>query len=105
MRIPEFVQAIWHPLESAGHQAWCVGGCVRDMLLGHTPQDWDVTTDAKPEQVLVLFGDAAIPTGLAHGTVTVCMDEARIEVTTFRTDGAFLDHRHPAQVVFTPSLE
>ena len=92
-------------LELAGHQAWCVGGCVRDSLLGRTPEDWDITTDALPQETLALFGERAIPTGLRHGTVTVRTAVGPVEVTTFRIDGVYQDHRRPASVVFTPSLE
>lgn len=92
-------------LEAAGHQAWCVGGCVRDSLLGRTPEDWDITTDALPEETLTIFGERAIPTGLRHGTVTVRTGNGPIEVTTFRVDGAYRDHRRPDAVRFTLSLE
>ena len=69
--IPAPVRDILETLEAAGHHAWCVGGCVRDALLGRTPEDWDVTTAARPEETMALFGDRAVPTGLRHGTVTV----------------------------------
>lgn len=92
-------------LESAGHQAWCVGGCVRDGLLGRTPEDWDITTDALPEETMTLFGERALPTGLRHGTVTVRTQDGNVEVTTFRVDGAYRDHRRPESVCFTCSLE
>lgn len=102
--IPEFVSKILETLERAGHEAWCVGGCVRDSLLGRTPDDWDVTTDALPEDTLALFGDAALPTGLRHGTVTVRLDGGAAEVTAYRCDGAYGDHRHPDSVRFSHSL-
>ena len=92
-------------LEAAGCEAWCVGGCVRDLRLGRTPGDWDVTTNALPEQTLALFKDRAIPTGLQHGTVTVRTPERAVEITTFRRDGDYRDHRRPEQVTFTTSLE
>lgn len=92
-------------LEAAGHEAWCVGGCVRDLRLGRTPEDWDVTTNALPEQMLALFGDRAIPTGIQHGTVTVRTSERAVEITTFRRDGDYRDHRRPERVTFTCSLE
>lgn len=92
-------------LEAAGHEAWCVGGCVRDLRLGRTPEDWDVTTNALPEQMLALFGDRAIPTGIQHGTVTVRTSERAVEITTFRRDGDYRDHRRPERVIFTCSLE
>lgn len=103
--IPEYVREILAALESAGHEAWCVGGCVRDALLGRTPGDWDVTSSALPEQTLLLFGKRAIPTGLKHGTVTVQTNGGRVEVTTYRLDGAYQDHRRPESVTFTRSLE
>ena len=105
VKIPEHAAAVLTALEAAGHAAWCVGGCVRDSLLGRCPQDWDVTTAARPEQVLSVFGDRAVPTGLAHGTVTVKMAGGPVEVTTFRRDGTYRDHRRPQSVTFTDSLE
>lgn len=102
--IPEEVKKIMTRLEAAGYQAWCVGGAVRDTLLGLTPGDWDVTTNALPETVLALFSPRALPTGLKHGTVTVGGGRG-VEVTTFRRDGDYLDHRHPERVAFTGSLE
>ena len=104
-RIPGYAAEVLSALETAGYAAWCVGGCVRDSLLGRTPQDWDVTTAARPEQVLAVFGDRAVPTGLAHGTVTVKTAGGPVEVTTFRRDGAYRDHRRPQSVTFTDSLE
>ncbi|MBR2484405.1 MAG: tRNA nucleotidyltransferase, partial [Oscillospiraceae bacterium] len=104
MRVKENVQAVMQALEGAGFEAYAVGGAVRDSLLGKEPFDWDVTTSALPEQVMERFGDAAIPTGLKHGTVTVLQNGERIEVTTYRKDGDYADHRHPVAVEFTPSL-
>ena len=103
-RIPEAVKDVLNRLMSAGHEAWCVGGCVRDLLLGREPDDWDVTTSALPEETLALFGERAIPTGLQHGTVTVRTDIGHVEVTTYRTDGSYRDCRHPDSVQFTRSL-
>ena len=71
IKIPDQVKRILETLESAGYEAWCVGGAVRDLLLGREPSDWDVTTNALPETVLELFSPHALPTGLQHGTVTV----------------------------------
>ena len=105
VKIPEHAAAVLTALEAAGHAAWCVGGCVRDSLLGRTPQDWDVTTAAVPERVLAIFGDRAVPTGLAHGTVTVRTAGGVVEVTTLRRDGTYRDHRRPQSVTFTDSLE
>ena len=96
-------QAILTRLEQAGYQAFAVGGCVRDTLLGRTPGDWDITTSALPQEVMALFD--AVPTGIAHGTVTVRLEGRGFEVTTFRGDGPYLDGRHPSGVVFTRHLE
>lgn len=101
MELPQNVKAVLQTLRAAGFGAWCVGGCMRDILLGRAPDDWDVTTSALPEETLTLFGTQAKPTGLRHGTVTV----AGVEVTTCRCDGVYLDHRRPQQVRFTCSLE
>ena len=102
--IPREVCAVLQTLERAGHEAYIVGGCVRDILMGKPPHDWDVTTSALPEETMALFDHFAIPTGLRHGTVTVRSGETACEVTTFRTDGDYPDHRHPAAVTFTRSL-
>ena len=101
--IPEQVREILETLERAGYEAWCVGGAVRDTLLGRRPGDWDVTTNALPETVMRLFDGRALPTGLQHGTVTVGGGRG-VEVTTFRRDGDYLDNRHPEHVEFTGSL-
>lgn len=103
--MPQEVRSLLARLESAGCQGWAVGGCVRDTLRGAVPSDWDVTTDARPERVMALFGERAIPTGLKHGTVTVCAGETHVEVTTFRRDGTYSDHRRPDAVQFSSSLE
>ena len=105
VKIPNYAAQVLSALEAEGFTAWCVGGCVRDSLLGRAPQDWDVTTAARPEQVLSVFGDRAVPTGLPHGTVTVKTAGGAVEVTTFRRDGTYRDHRRPQSVVFTDSLE
>ena len=103
--IPEYVQKVLVALERAGYEAWCVGGCVRDSLLGRHPDDWDVTTSALPEETMAVFAGHAIPTGVQHGTVTVRSDHKSVEVTTYRVDGTYLDHRRPDSVTFTRSLE
>ena len=103
--LPKSVQIVLRRLEEDGQEAWCVGGCVRDSLLGRTPEDWDVTTSALPEQIMELFGAQARPTGLQHGTVSVTLEGETVEVTTFRVDGTYHDHRRPDQVTFTRSLE
>ena len=93
-------------LHAAGHAAYAVGGCVRDSLLGQSPHDWDLCTSATPEQVLELFGKAhCIPTGLQHGTVTVKHGGELYEITTFRTEGAYSDGRHPDHVAFVPDVK
>ena len=92
-------------LRAAGFEASLVGGCVRDRLLGREPGDWDIATAALPEQVEEVFaGERLIETGLKHGTVTVLLDGMPLEITTFRTESAYTDHRHPDAVRFTPSL-
>ena len=134
IRLPENVRYIIGQLEEAGYEAYAVGGCVRDSLLGRLPEDWDITTSAKPEEVKKVFR-RTIDTGIQHGTVTVLMpahnmserDDASgdmvsdgagddqssnktgggfvgYEVTTYRIDGEYLDGRHPSEVIFTPSL-
>jgi len=104
--IPEHVKTILSRLEAAGHEAYCVGGAVRDRLLGRAPGDWDVTTSALPEEVSALFAPHALPTGLRHGTVTVKPEGVPgVEVTTYRRDGAYSDCRRPDSVEFTASLE
>ena len=92
-------------LHGAGHAAYAVGGCVRDSLLGLDPHDWDLCTSARPEQVMELFGEEkCIPTGLQHGTVTVKQGGRLYETTTFRTEGAYSDGRHPDAVCFVPDV-
>ena len=88
---------------AAGFPAYYVGGCVRDRLLGRPVHDWDVTTAALPEEVMALF-ERCVPTGIRHGTVTVFLDGAQAEVTTFRTEGVYLDGRHPSKVRFVRTL-
>ena len=91
-------ELIIEKLESAGYEAYAVGGCVRDSLMGRTPKDWDVCTNALPEEVLRVFRKFnVIKTGLKHGTVTVMVNHEPVEVTTFRIDGSYSDNRHPDQ--------
>ena len=104
LSIPSNAEKILRILEENGYEAYVVGGCVRDSVLGRTPDDWDITTSAKPEQVKELFY-RTIDTGLKHGTVTVLMDKEGFEVTTYRVDGDYEDGRHPKEVLFTSSLE
>ena len=103
MHLPETVREILRKLETAGFQAYAVGGCVRDSILGKVPDDWDLTTDARPEEVKALF-PRTVDTGLQHGTVTVLLGREGYEVTTYRIDGAYSDGRHPDSISFTPSL-
>lgn len=103
--MPEQVQTALSLLTAAGFEAWIVGGCVRDALLGRTPQDYDVTTNALPEQVEAVFaGQRVIETGLRHGTVTVLLAGMPLEITTYRVDLGYSDGRHPDAVAFTPNL-
>ena len=104
INIPEHAEKIINVLEQAGFEAYVVGGCVRDSLLHKEPKDWDITTSAKPEQVKALFA-RTIDTGIEHGTVTVMMDKVGYEVTTYREDGEYKDHRRPMGVIFTSSLK
>ena len=101
--LPEKVSAIIRRLQSAGYEAYAVGGCVRDSLLNRVPVDWDITTSARPAEVKALF-EHTVDTGIAHGTVTVLIDREGFEVTTYRIDGDYEDSRHPKQVEFTPLL-
>ena len=104
IQLPEKVKVVIQTLEAAGYEAYAVGGCVRDSVLGRIPADWDITTSAHPEQVKELF-HRTIDTGIEHGTVTVMMDKEGFEVTTYRVDGEYRDHRHPEQVNFTGELK
>ncbi len=103
MYLPDNVKKIIERLKKNGFEAYAVGGCVRDLILGREPGDWDITTSAKPEEVKALFSHT-IDTGIKHGTVTVMMDHTGYEVTTYRIDGEYEDCRHPKDVVFTPDL-
>ncbi|MBR6172030.1 MAG: CCA tRNA nucleotidyltransferase [Eubacterium sp.] len=102
--IPQDVLWILRKLNQAGHEAYVVGGCVRDSLMGREPHDWDITTDAEPLAVKALFR-RTIDTGLQHGTVTVMNHGVGYEVTTYRLDGDYSDHRRPESVSFTKNLE
>lgn len=103
INMPENANRIIHTLQDAGYEAYIVGGCVRDAMLGREPDDWDITTSATPEEVKALFC-RTIDTGIAHGTVTVMFGKEGYEVTTYRVDGKYEDHRRPASVTFTASL-
>lgn len=102
--LPEQVTFIIAMLNQAGFEAYAVGGCVRDSIIGRVPDDWDITTDASPGQVKKLFR-RTVDTGIQHGTVTVMLGKTGYEVTTYRIDGEYEDNRHPKQVTFTKSLE
>ena len=105
IRLDPGAAALLHTLHAAGHAAYAVGGCVRDSLLGLAPHDWDLCTSALPQQVMELFGaEQCIPIGLQHGTVTVKRGGALYEITTFRTEGAYTDGRHPDEVHFVPDV-
>lgn len=103
IQLPEKVQQIIKTLQSHGYEAYAVGGCVRDSLLGRTPGDWDITTSALPEETKALF-DKTFDTGIEHGTITVLMGKEGFEVTTYRIDGKYEDSRHPSEVTFTRCL-
>lgn len=103
IKLPDDVEKIIKTLEAAGYEAYAVGGCVRDSLLGRTPNDWDITTSAQPLETKALF-PRTFDTGIKHGTVSVLMGKEVYEVTTYRIDGEYEDARHPKEVVFTREL-
>ena len=106
MNLPINVRIVLDALHNSGYLAYVVGGCVRDSILGKEPKDWDVTTSAKPEQIIEVFkGYEVIPTGLQHGTVTIVVGGMSIECTTFRVEGCYTDGRHPDSVMFALSVE
>lgn len=102
--LPEKVSYIIDTFMQAGYEAYAVGGCVRDSILGREPGDWDITTSAKPAEIKALF-PRTIDTGIAHGTVTVLLGREGFEVTAYRIDGAYEDARHPKEVTFTSNLK
>ena len=103
LKIPEKIKFVLRTLTQNGYEAYIVGGCVRDSLLEIIPSDYDVTTSAKPQEIIGLF-DKTVPTGIKHGTVTVIIENEPIEVTTFRTEGEYKDSRHPQNVKFVTDL-
>lgn len=108
IEIPNTVNNILKLLSSYGHTGYVVGGCVRDCIMGRQPHDWDICTSALPEEIMTLFrgqGFTVVPTGIQHGTVTVFIDTVGYEITTYRIDQDYEDHRHPTEVKFTRSLE
>ena len=104
LKIPPKTEYVIKKLTENGFEAYIVGGCVRDMLLGITPFDYDVTTNATPQEVINLF-EKTVPTGIKHGTVTVIIENEPIEVTTFRCESGYTDNRHPESVTFVSSLK
>ena len=105
IHIPTGARKIIARLEQHGYEAYIVGGCVRDSLMGKRPSDWDICTSARAEEMIALFEDKrVIPTGIQHGTLTILAEDGAYEVTTFRIDGEYLDHRHPKSVAFTREL-
>lgn len=103
IRLPQKVRDIIEAIQAAGFEAYAVGGCIRDSILGREPDDWDITTSAAPKEVKRLF-DRTIDTGIRHGTVTVMLGKEGFEVTTYRIDGKYEDSRHPKDVTFTVNL-
>ena len=104
IKLPETTAYIIERIEKNGFEAFAVGGCIRDSLLGRVPNDWDITTSAKPEDIMNIFKNT-VETGIEHGTVTVVIDKEPYEVTTYRIDGDYTDGRHPDSVEFTENIE
>ncbi len=104
LNLPKYVKDSLIILENAGFEAWCVGGAVRDLIMGFVPSDYDITTNAKPETVMSIF-PKTVSTGIQHGTVTVVTPYGNIEVTTYRTEGQYSDHRSPDDVDFVKSVD
>ena len=105
MNLPNPVMHALQRLNEAGFEAYVVGGCVRDSLLGKEPEDWDITTNALPTQTKAVFADQrTIETGISHGTVTVLYDGMPLEITTYRIDGEYTDGRRPDSITFSTSL-
>lgn len=106
IKLPQEVETILQALTSAGHEAFCVGGAIRDCVMGITPGDWDITTSAKPDETKEIFQSyKTIETGLKHGTLTVLINKKPFEITTYRIDGKYDDNRHPVNVEFTKNLQ
>ena len=103
IQFPEKVGRIIGTLQEHGYEAYAVGGCIRDSILGREPEDWDITTSAMPEETKALF-DKTFDTGIQHGTITVLLEKEGFEVTTYRIDGKYEDSRHPKEVTFTRNL-
>ncbi|MBE6601388.1 MAG: HD domain-containing protein [Ruminococcaceae bacterium] len=106
MDLPMPVEKAIRRLEAHGYTAWAVGGCVRDSLLSRVPNDWDITTSARPEETAACFSDCrTLDVGIKHGTLTVIMDGMPLEITTYRDDGEYADHRHPVAVTFSGRVQ
>lgn len=106
IKIPKEVETVLNILHENGFEAYVVGGCVRDSIMGKIPSDWDVATSAKPNQILLCFNNRkTIETGLKHGTVTVVINKMQIEITTYRIDGEYSDNRRPDEVLFTDKIK
>lgn len=106
LKLPSDVAYILERLNGCGYEAYVVGGCVRDSIIGLSPHDWDICTSALPDEVVEIFNDnKIIPTGLKHGTVTVVINDCPYEITTYRIDGEYKDNRHPSNVTYTSKLE
>ncbi len=103
INLPKYVRQVLFTIQSHGHMVCLVGGCVRDTILGLQPNDWDISTSALPEQILDIFPDS-VTTGMKHGTVGVKQGSHLVEVTTFRSEGVYIDHRHPGAVSFVGDL-
>jgi len=105
MKLPSNIEYIIKSLEEHNHEAYTVGGCIRDLLLGLEPEDWDICTSALPSEVKEVFRDfLVIDTGIKHGTVTLVLNKKHYEITTFRIDGEYTDNRRPANVIFTRNI-
>ena len=104
--LPDNVAYILNTLNANNFEAYIVGGCVRDSILGLTPQDWDITTNATPDEIMLCFKNHKLITaGVKHGTVGVIIDKSVYEITTFRIDGDYTDNRHPESVTFSKNIE
>ncbi len=103
-KLPDYVLYCLETLENNGFEAWCVGGAVRDHIMGKTPCDYDITTNAKPDKIISIF-PKTVPTGIQHGTVTVVTNGGNVEVTTYRSDGEYLNNRTPENVTFVSNID